>query len=84
MLAQNSERVYIAGDDDQAIFRWAGADVDHLDSISQGNAGILDQSYRIPRADPALADRVIRGVKTRGNTTWKHSRENRQENSEAS
>ena len=27
----NAKRVYISGDDDQAIFRWAGADVEHLD-----------------------------------------------------
>ena len=25
---KNAKRVYISGDDDQAIFRWAGADVD--------------------------------------------------------
>lgn len=29
-LCENAERIYIAGDDDQAIYRWAGADVDYL------------------------------------------------------
>ena len=39
---------YIAGDDDQAIFRWAGADVDSF--IAQtGKILNLTQSYRIPR-----------------------------------
>ena len=84
VLAQNSERVYIAGDDDQAIFRWAGADVDHLVSISQGNARVLDQSYRIPSSVHEIADRVIRRVKTRTNKTWKPRREKGQVISEAS
>lgn len=70
-LASRSDRVYIAGDDDQAIFRWAGADVDHLVRISEGNARILDQSYRIPNSVHRIADRVIRRVKTRTDKLWK-------------
>jgi len=70
-LASCSSRVYIAGDDDQAIFRWAGADVDHLVRISEGNARVLDQSYRIPNSVHRIADRVIRRVKTRTDKVWK-------------
>ena len=29
-LDEKSERMYVAGDDDQAIYRWAGTDVDHF------------------------------------------------------
>jgi len=84
LLANNSERVYIAGDDDQAIFRWAGADVDHLVALSEGNARVLDQSYRIPRSVHRIADKVIRRVKTRTNKTWNPREEEGQVVSEAS
>tara|TARA_S200002703_G_scaffold150421_1_gene148753 strand:- start:413 stop:1915 length:1503 start_codon:yes stop_codon:yes gene_type:complete len=84
LLAENSQRVYIAGDDDQAIFRWAGADVDHLVDISQGNARILNQSYRIPRSVHRVADRIIRRVKTRTDKVWNPRHEEGQVISEAS
>ena len=42
---------YIAGDDDQAIFRWAGADIEHFIAMAKNDANTiipLTQSYRIP------------------------------------
>ena len=47
-LAKNVENVFIAGDDDQAIYRWAGADVDHFIKL-KGDTTYLRQSYRVPR-----------------------------------
>jgi len=47
-LASGALDVYIAGDDDQAIFRWAGADVEHFIGL-QGNCTVLGQSWRLPR-----------------------------------
>ena len=49
-LWNNAEKTYIAGDDDQAIFKWAGADVDHFITLKEEVDDIktLDQSYRIP------------------------------------
>ena len=41
------EHVYIAGDDDQAIYEWNGADVGYFLSIT-GERVILDKSYRMP------------------------------------
>ena len=55
---------YIAGDDDQAIFRWAGADVDSF--IAQtGKILNLTQSYRIPRAVHDVAMKIIGRVSNR-------------------
>lgn len=45
---QDCERIYIAGDDDQAIYEWSGADVDYFLSI-KAEQQILDHSYRLPR-----------------------------------
>ena len=47
---------YIAGDDDQAIFRWAGADVD---SISTRFKFTITKSRRVPRKIHELASSII-------------------------
>ena len=30
-----ADKTYIAGDDDQAIFKWAGAEVDHFIALKE-------------------------------------------------
>jgi superfamily I DNA/RNA helicase len=48
-LIAKSSKVYIAGDDDQAIFRWSGADVERFIGMSsRHNKKILSKSYRLP------------------------------------
>jgi len=61
MLEQNSEICYIAGDDDQAIFRYAGADVNYFVNLN-GNVTLLDKSYRIPTSHHELSHKVIKRV----------------------
>jgi len=56
-LADNAKRIYVAGDDDQAIYKWAGADVEYLISNSK-NALVLKQSYRIPASVHEYAKNV--------------------------
>ena len=50
---------YIAGDDDQAIFKWAGADVDSFITL-QGKFINLTQSYRIPAKIHEIAMKIIK------------------------
>ena len=68
-IIKNADRVYVAGDDDQAIYKWAGADVDYLIKNAT-NATILEQSYRIPSAVHELASRCIGQVRSRIHKSW--------------
>lgn len=69
MLSQHVDETFIAGDDDQAIFRWAGADVEALINL-QGRVQVLGQSYRVPRKVAELANEVIGRVGHRREKIW--------------
>jgi len=60
---------FIAGDDDQAIFRWAGADVDSF-IAQEGHMLPLQQSFRIPARVHGLAMGIINKIKNRIDKTW--------------
>jgi DNA helicase-2/ATP-dependent DNA helicase PcrA len=69
-LARGARRTCVAGDDDQAIFMWAGADVDHLIDL-EGDARVLGQSWRCPPVIQQLSDGIISGVEHRRPKTWR-------------
>ncbi len=69
ILNDNSDRMFVAGDDDQGIYRWAGADIDQFINLSSGSE-VLEQSYRIPRSVHSLADRVSRRITHRQKKVW--------------
>lgn len=68
------EEVTIAGDDDQAIYEWAGADPHGMASFAErysGESHVLAQSYRVPKA----VHEVARGIVVRiGNRVQKRYR----------
>jgi superfamily I DNA/RNA helicase len=75
---KNAEKTYIAGDDDQAIFKWAGADVDHFIALKDEVDEIrtLNQSYRIPGGPiHELSQRIISRVKNRYEKDYKPKQE---------
>jgi DNA helicase-2/ATP-dependent DNA helicase PcrA len=69
-LAANSESIWIAGDDDQAIFRWAGADIEQFISLPTVETKILQQSYRVPSRIAAIANNQITQVSNRREKSW--------------
>jgi len=69
-----SDKTYIAGDDDQAIFKWAGADVDHFIALREDvdDIKVLDQSYRIPGGPiHELSQNIIDRVQNRYDKDYK-------------
>lgn len=69
-LTRDASRMYIAGDDDQAIFTWAGADP--LALINHpGRAVVLDQSHRVPQVIQPLAIKLVERIKVRQAKVWR-------------
>lgn len=66
--ANNAERVYVAGDDDQAIYVWGGADprgMSDFEASHRASRRVLAQSYRIPSVVHDLAATIIGPVRDR-------------------
>jgi len=69
-ITQDVKQVYISGDDDQAIYRWAGADVEHLIRM-KGEIEVLAQSYRCPIVVQNLSQQIIGKVRNRRPKSWR-------------
>lgn len=64
-LAKRAHQVVIAGDDDQAIYTWAGADAHGMARFTQKHKGtntVLSQSHRLPAAVHARSQDLIRRI----------------------
>lgn len=68
-LSDGIGTTYVAGDDDQAIFRWAGADVDQLIDLP-GQRTVLTKSYRVPEEVQKVADGIAQSISVRVEKTW--------------
>jgi len=70
IMMQKAEKVYLAGDDDQAIYSWSGADVSQLINLPC-KTEVLKQSYRIPNKVFYKANKLISRVSSRIPKDWK-------------
>jgi DNA helicase-2/ATP-dependent DNA helicase PcrA len=68
-IGDGVRRVVVAGDDDQAIYRWAGADVETFIGL-EGNVSVLGQSWRCPPQIQDVSAEVISGVAHRRSKKW--------------
>lgn len=72
-LVNRSKRTYLAGDDDQAVYNWAGADVNSFLDF-QGDIMVLEQSWRVPSKVHELANMVVNRIRHRQPKNW-HARD---------
>lgn len=68
-LQARAKKTFIAGDDDQAVFNFAGADVQSFLSY-QGDVKVLEHSFRVPAKVHALANKVVSRIENRQPKTW--------------
>ena len=67
-------RLLIAGDDDQSIFQWSGADPHGMMKFAEKEGcevKVLDQSYRVPRAVHAMAEGIADRLLVRQQKSYK-------------
>lgn len=67
------KRTYVGGDDDQAIYRWAGADISQFLQLSSRPI-ILPVSYRLPRAIHKLGNRISKRISKRYVKDFRHTK----------
>ena len=70
ILVSKAKRAFLAGDDDQAVFTWAGADVKSFLNFG-GKITVLEQSYRVPSTVHSLANRIVHRIRQRQPKQWK-------------
>jgi len=61
-IAKNAKRVYLAGDDDQAIYRWNGADPKYFTDYFPGQKIVLRKTRRFGKAIYEFSQIIRRGI----------------------
>lgn len=64
-LFAKANRVYVGGDDDQAIYRWAGADVDKFLGLEFSSREVLPISHRLPMAVHDVGQQIVNQINHR-------------------
>lgn len=69
-LSKKAERVYIAGDDDQSIYEWSGADIKTFLSLNTDERSVLGTSHRLPQKIFDLGNRISDRINSRYPKKW--------------
>ncbi len=70
IMIKRAQASYLAGDDDQAIYSWSGADVSKLIDLDS-HLQVLNQSYRIPKTVFEKSNNLVSRINKRIDKTWK-------------
>ena len=65
-----ADHVYVAGDDDQAIYVWSGADIEEFLNLRVKNTEVLQTSYRLPKKIFDLANTISKKITHRYEKVW--------------
>lgn len=68
--SQHAVRTIAGGDDDQALYRWCGADATPLLAADATSKSVLPKSYRLPNAIYTYAQQYLQAIRTREPKTW--------------
>lgn len=69
--SKKAKRVYVAGDDDQAVHVWGGADVETFLSLEGAERQVLDVSYRLPESIYDFANDIVNRIVKRFPKEWR-------------
>lgn len=75
ILARNADEVLLAGDDDQAIYDWAGADIPHFLAINATTKYVLPKSWRLPSLIHGVVRRIADRIGERYEKNFDYARE---------
>lgn len=68
--SKSAEDIYLAGDDDQSVYNWNGADVDSFLNFPAIEEIVLPKSWRVPEQILFLADRIAKRIQHRKRKVW--------------
>ncbi len=67
---RNAEEIYYAGDDDQSIYNWNGADVDHFMNLEVDESITLPTSWRVPEDIYHFSNSLTARISKRIDKEW--------------
>lgn len=72
---EGARDMWVAGDDDQAIYQWAGAQSGMmLELAAAGEPMVLEQSHRLPHCIKTLADGISGRIRKRQEKRWRSTK----------
>jgi superfamily I DNA/RNA helicase len=64
-MTANCKKIFIAGDDDQAIYNWAGADVNYILKLKCEEEIVLQKTHRMPKKIYNLSRKILSKINNR-------------------